>query len=1052
MRNRRMKRSFSLLLVFCLILSLFVPVLETTTSAEENSVNLALRKTVNKSSDCKGCNPPGPAEQAVDGDSSTIWTPTKDDVKDHNIWIEIKLENKTEIDEVIVKNLNIPYIQSYEVFYQGETGSYKIIASKTENLSSEETIIFEPVQTSRVKISLNIDPSKTEQDRAYILGEIEIYNQRQAEVENPIDSNLDLAFKKSATASSHCGSCGTYPSNAVDGDLSTAWRALSGDFNDDGQHWLVIDLDGKQSFNKVIQTFNLDAIERYELFYSNDNKNWTSIYQNKLVVTKEEKAIFDRVTARYLKVNVHAKKASVPLIYDLKLFNTDEAPVPPAQNPLKGVYLNDETKSKYEVNADLKMQKGDTQQVSLNGVMYDGGELPKGADITFTSSRPEIAQVAEDGTITALNGGVTVLTGKATVESITQSTNIFVVVDDPEARVADTTLLHEKIEQKIGVPAIISPDDDFPKVQLSPHLDGKVSMKVFDPEGKLHHNVQKQITKGEEYEILIPKASKQGKFEVQLRFDTKNKERVYDTLYFHVIDLEKLTDKQSRMAFLNEKGKLIYTTDIHGNQIMDFSNSGYMGGGVQLPNVQTKVVVEPGEGDDTERIQEAIDLVSQFPIQKDGFRGAVLLKKGIYEIEGTLKIQASGVVLRGEGDGEDGTILFATGKTKRNIVEVGDKEATPQILTETKQNIVDLYVPVGSRSFHVDDHSGYKVGDNIIIRRFGNSSWIHDIDMDQIPVLEGTVQWEPFVLNFDRVITEVKGNIITIDAPVPNAIERKYGGAEIYKYDDSDRLENIGVENMRVEVEFDPTVTAMHNDEEYYADENKAETFLTFEYTKNAWMRNITGLYLTKYLVNLGRHTKWITVQDSSSFEMVSLITGSRRYPFNYVGQLSLTQRVYSEKARHAFIFDRHMSGPNVILDSVSEKTYNRSEPHQRWATGGLFDNVTGNANAMDRANYGTGHGWAGANFVFWNHTGNLAVQQPPTAQNYAIGLIGERQEGDFKTTPDNLREDGYWEVEGRHVEPRSLYLQQLQDRLGSKAIDNIKETPVGGEELDTPK
>lgn len=143
-------------------------------------------------------------------------------------------------------------------------------------------------------------------------------------------------------------------------------------------------------------------------------------------------------------------------------------------------------------------------------------------------------------------------------------------------------------------------------------------MKVFDPEGKLHQNVQKQITKGEEYKILIPKALKEGKYEVQLRFDTKNIEPVYDTLYFHVINLEKLTENQSKMAFLNEEGKLIYTTDIRGNQIMDFSNSGYMGGGVQIPDVQARVVVDPADGDDTERIQKAIDLVSQLPIQKMG--------------------------------------------------------------------------------------------------------------------------------------------------------------------------------------------------------------------------------------------------------------------------------------------------------------------------------------------------------------------------------------------------------------------------------------------------
>ena len=47
------------------------------------------------------------------------------------------------------------------------------------------------------------------------------------------------------------------------------------------------------------------------------------------------------------------------------------------------------------------------------------------------------------------------------------------------------------------------------------------------------------------------------------------------------------------------------------------SNAGYGGGGAALPNVQARVAVEPGEGDDSARIQAAIDQVSAMPQNAD---------------------------------------------------------------------------------------------------------------------------------------------------------------------------------------------------------------------------------------------------------------------------------------------------------------------------------------------------------------------------------------------------------------------------------------------------
>ncbi|MCR8636459.1 S-layer homology domain-containing protein [Paenibacillus radicis (ex Xue et al. 2023)] len=910
-------------------------------------------------------------------------------------------------------------------------------------------------------------------------------------------STVNMALKKPVAASSFCGSTcggssGTYDYRAVDGDSSTYWRALTADFNDDKQHQLIIDFGRPTEFNKTVMNLNsgdTGAVNNYELYYSNDEKNWSqtfgkdnlgkdilwsnsqknwqSLYQNRILIAKSDTAIFEPVTARYLLVNVFATKAASPLIYEVEVYRTNEAPVPPLSNALTSVYLYDQTVANYPEKAEINVPKGSAAQLSIGGKMFDKTNLnPSEAKISFTSSLPEVASIEQDGTIKALAGGVSLLTGTVTYGPITKSASLFLIVQDDTPRIADTGLTHPSIQTKIGTPAFIPPGSKYPDLTVKAFVGAELTGQVRrDGHETIHQFDAVKLGSGTDTVLKIPGSAAPGQYEVELQLKLENGSVVFDKLYFTVADVNQIPDDQSQIAYLGTEGKMVYVPDYRGNRILDFSNVGYMGGGVKLPDVQARVAVEPGDGDDTARIQAAIDYVSGLPIQEDGFRGAVLLKKGRYDIGGELYIRKSGVVLRGLGEGKEDTVLYATGTTRRYILNIGDTSASPVLLGDTLTKITDLYVPSGNHTFHVQDGSGYKTGDKIMIRRYGNSSWIHEIHMDQIlpSTTETTVQWEPFSLEFDRVVTKVNGNEITIDAPIPNAIELQWGGGDIRKYDDKGRIERVGVENLRVDVEFDPKVTDVLNGTTYYSDENKAHTFARFGYIQNGWLRNVSGYHLETSLVFTGRSSKWITIQDAKVYDMVSIITGSRRYAFFYTGQLALTQRVYTETARHSFIVNSQVTGPNVFTDSDSVNSFARSEPHHRWSVGGLFDNIRGNANIIDRANYGTGHGWAGANYVVWNQTGELAVQAPPTAQNYAIGLVGKRYQGDYGNFPadgtfpagkDPTREraQGYWEQEGRHVQPLSLYTQQLQERLGRQAVQNIATTPVGGGALDIPQ
>src|SRR4051794_24722120 len=123
-------------------------------------------------------------------------------------------------------------------------------------------------------------------------------------------------------------------------------------------------------------------------------------------------------------------------------------------------------------------------------------------------------------------------------------------------------------------------------------------------------------------------------------------------------------------------GKLSYVPDEQGNIIHDASHAGYGGGGVPIPTIPIKESVWPIAGDNTANIQGAIDRVAALPLDRNGFRGTVLLRAGYYRMAAPVTINASGIVLRGEGMGDTGTILVGTG-TGRPAAAPGGAAAAP---------------------------------------------------------------------------------------------------------------------------------------------------------------------------------------------------------------------------------------------------------------------------------------------------------------------------------------------------------------------------------------
>jgi hypothetical protein len=510
---------------------------------------------------------------------------------------------------------------------------------------------------------------------------------------------------------------------------------------------------------------------------------------------------------------------------------------------------------------------------------------------------------------------------------------------------------------------------------------------------------------------------------------------------------------ESKIVHFDENDRLVYSVDDEGNRIPDFSHAGYAGGGVPIPNVPVVKTISPINGDNTQHIQNAFFELSFYPKDANGFRGALQLMPGIYEIKGTVRLQGTGVVLRGSGDGDDpsaNTILWATGNSpsKRTVVIAGGGSSSKwrEEVSGTQVDIVSDSVMVGDTIFEVSDASPYSVGDNIIIYHPCTEEWLQAIDyggtFSTLPAAEPgvdvpwTVGSQPIVYN--RNIKAIDGNIITIDVPVFNHLIRGLSQSYIYKYARTGLQTKIGIENLRIDIET-----------EGGADEAHAWNAIDMYLIEDAWVRNCTMLHFSLSGIRTNTATR-VTVENCQALDPVSSVEGGYRYNFNVytASQQILFKNCRASNGRHHYM-SNGMSWTSgcVFLDCTSEGAYTSSEGHRRWSMGLLYDNLIEldgprpgfNPRLLglyNRGHYGTSHGWSAAHSVAWNcdvADGDLIVQKPPTAQNYAIGCSGKNITGVNPPSPFDVPE-GY--IEGSNeagLFPRSIYEAQLQNRLSTE-------------------
>lgn len=460
-----------------------------------------------------------------------------------------------------------------------------------------------------------------------------------------------------------------------------------------------------------------------------------------------------------------------------------------------------------------------------------------------------------------------------------------------------------------------------------------------------------------------------------------------------------------------EQGKLIYQPDSSGDRIPDFSHAGYMGADADIPMVKALVYVPAKPGDATLRIQSAIDFVSRQSPDAAGFRGAVLLGPGRHEVSGSLKISASGIVLRGSGIGSKGTILRGTGRSRETLVRIAGSSDRKELF---RVPVTVSRMSVGARQININNAGRFKPGDEVILYRPAVQRWIDTLGTGHFGGGITALGWKPgdHDLRFDRMVTAVEGDVVTLDAPLTTAIDSSYGGGQLIAYTWPGRVEHIGVENMILESAFE----AGHP-----KDEDHRWMAVTLENACDGWVRQVTFKGFAGSAVMVLSTTKRVTVEDCISESPVSEIGGERRNTFFTEGQQTLFQRCVATDGIHDFATGQAACGPNAFVQCASYQPHGFSGGLGGWSSGTLYDLVTIDGEALrlgNRGQDGNGAGWAAANSMTWNcSAARIDCYRPPTAQNWSFGSWSQ------------FAGDGYWAESNNTISPYSFYHAQLSQR-----------------------
>ncbi|MBN1669762.1 MAG: hypothetical protein JXR37_01935, partial [Kiritimatiellae bacterium] len=512
-------------------------------------------------------------------------------------------------------------------------------------------------------------------------------------------------------------------------------------------------------------------------------------------------------------------------------------------------------------------------------------------------------------------------------------------------------------------------------------------------------------------------------------------------------------------------GRLSYAPDKLGNRIPDFSHAGYMGGGVPIPNdIPVRITLAPSGGDDTDRIEKAVKAMSAFPPDARGYRGAILFDKGRFTLSKPIRAEHSGIVFRGRGCGLGGTILFDKTPVEtvnhrfrpEGTITVG--KAWPPWRFSLLTRALNDYIPCGATRLKVQDVSPLSEGQAVVLVFRMSQKFLDDLrlagvwsvpDFEKPHWADIKPKWERTIVRIDRATSEI---VLDYGIPCSMNVKAGHGSLTIERLENEERVDRVGIEDICFMSDYDRSRQDKHG---CYNDHRHATTAVMFNAARDCWMRRCVGFFHAYALASVSRYARFITVEDCAMLDGVAGDTpktpqGAWKYYFNASGCDTLVQRCYGRFGRHAFVFNGPTSG-NVFLDCVSEKGNLGCDAHQRYQNGSMYDNVVADATFGFTGNNDVAnkHGMQAVYCLMWNVFSKswktwfpaIWIGRAPNdiGYNWAIGCITVAGYGKgIGPGWSGYVTLGHVESEDTLVKPRSLYLAQLEERLGRQAVARI--------------
>jgi autotransporter-associated beta strand protein len=512
--------------------------------------------------------------------------------------------------------------------------------------------------------------------------------------------------------------------------------------------------------------------------------------------------------------------------------------------------------------------------------------------------------------------------------------------------------------------------------------------------------------------------------------------------------------------------------------IQDFSFAGYRRGNQPVPNVSGPLfnVLEYGAdplglSDSTTAIQNAINNA------EDTGGGVVYMPAGTYRIQPqgdnrqTLRIRGSGVVLRGAGVNSTFLLNSATDMRNKNIIEVSDAVGNWRTVPAGGYTQVlrrDLTSP--TRLIPLDSTDGFVAGDWVVLRADCSVQFIAEHKMEDYWSVPDNV---PDDIKFLRQIIAVhpESSVIEIDVPIRYYLKMR-DNARVYHA--PPHQEEVGLEDFsigNVESDKDGWASADYMVPGTGGYEAHNSFAIRFFATRNGWIRRVASYrppvnQTQTHILSNGismTHSAAITIEDCDFQWPQYGGGGGNGYMYRIHGSNEiLVKNSAARNNRHGFAIALMQSSGNVLHSCLAQNTARQaggngvtggrgSDHHMHLSQSSLIDDSQVDADwfeARYRGSAGTiPHGVTSVHSVFWNTEGtsyfpgkdtggrdvDYIIRSGQARYGYVIGTRGAATGVRIDTVEQSLPQDHLEGLaKGNTLEPRSLYLDQLNRRLSS--------------------